>query len=291
MSTRSNIDSNLPSFGLRAAHAFCTVALLVAPGLGLSEASAQGKRTARLPAAAGVAAGEGAAADEPGTENKSDKLDVTDLDRKYWAAKDTDFSVVQNRTYSKAGRLALSAQYGVLSNDPYSDATVFNGALTYYFSERLGLELGASFLDSEDNKSVEYFKNQFRATPDHGKVMSFYGAALVWVPFYAKMSVLNSEIIYFDMQISPGLGVTTYDQQLHSSAEIEKTSPTLTLDVTQHFFLNKNFAARFDFKNRWFQEEVISAGRSGAGGVTAGEKVKDELTHISLLLVGGTFFF
>jgi hypothetical protein len=32
----------------------------------------------------------------------SEKVDVTDLEKKYWASKDTDFSVVQNRVYSKA---------------------------------------------------------------------------------------------------------------------------------------------------------------------------------------------
>ena len=32
----------------------------------------------------------------------SDKLDIKKLEQKYWAAKDDDFSVVQNRRYVKA---------------------------------------------------------------------------------------------------------------------------------------------------------------------------------------------
>ena len=49
-----------------------------------------------------------------------DKLDLKKLEDKYWAAKDTDFSVVQNRTYTKEGRAFLSLSYGPLMNDPYS---------------------------------------------------------------------------------------------------------------------------------------------------------------------------
>ena len=64
----------------------------------------------------------------------SDKVDVTDLEKKYWASKDTDFSVVQNRVYSKANRFALTAQYGFLINDQWSDGPKFAGSLGYYFS-------------------------------------------------------------------------------------------------------------------------------------------------------------
>ncbi len=37
-----------------------------------------------------------------------DKVDISDLESKYWAPKDTDFSVVQNRTYSKDNRFMIA---------------------------------------------------------------------------------------------------------------------------------------------------------------------------------------
>src|ERR1700731_3336923 len=53
-------------------------------------------------------------------QKPDDKVDISDLENKYWAPKDTDFSVVQNRTYTKAHRFALSALIGPIVNDPYS---------------------------------------------------------------------------------------------------------------------------------------------------------------------------
>src|SRR5690349_4976024 len=53
-----------------------------------------------------------AAAAAPAANTPSEKLDVSDLENKYWAPKDTDFSVVQNRTYTKEHKLFLSGEFG-----------------------------------------------------------------------------------------------------------------------------------------------------------------------------------
>src|SRR5687768_17351365 len=49
----------------------------------------------------------GQPADAAGVKKpESEKLDIQGLEEKYWAPKDTDFSVVQNRTYTKAKRFS-----------------------------------------------------------------------------------------------------------------------------------------------------------------------------------------
>ncbi len=261
-------------------HSFVFIAAALSALLHCPRAFAQsGAKTSPAPAAE---------AESVGGENKADKLDVTDLERKYWAAKDTDFSVVQNRTYTKAGRLALSAGYGVLVNDPYSDGTNLSGGLNYYFSERFGVEFNYTQTKANDNKAVEAFRNLPGAggiRPDHGKIKSYYGGSFNWVPFYAKMSVQNLKIIYFDMAISPGFGVTTYEQQV-DTGNFTKTAPTLSLDVTQSFFLSRHFAFRFDYKNRWFQEKVL-----GYSNVSRGREIRTETNQTSILLFGATVFF
>ena len=211
----------------------------------------------------------------------NEKVDVADLEKKYWASKDTDFSVVQNRIYTKANRFALSLQYGTLVNDPWSDGPTMSGNLAYYFSERLGLEAHYEKTNSVDNKALINLKAQ-SGTANRGKIMGFQGLSANWVPFYAKMSVLNGTIIYFDMAISPGVGVTNYDQQLLSGNQ-SKTAPTLSLDITQSFFFNKYMAFRIDYKNRWFQEQILS--------YNTGASVSTETSQTSLLLFGLTFFY
>lgn len=223
-------------------------------------------------------------ANEPAPPNE-EKLDVSDLERKYWAAKDTDFSVVQNRLFSKAGRYALTAGYGNLLNDPWSDGPTFSVNASHYLSERYGIELAYSNTMSKHNQAAERLVSQ-GGMPDHNKMKQFYGAAFNWVPFYAKMSVLNSRIVYFDMSLSPGLGVVEYEQQLNTG-NVLKTAPAVTLDLTQHFFLSEQFALRLDYKNRWYQEEVVTY-RPQTGGA---RNSSTEWANKSLLMFGVTFYY
>jgi outer membrane beta-barrel protein len=224
--------------------------------------------------------------------DKSDQLDVSGLEKKYWAAKDTDFSVVQNRTYSKVGRFALSPSYGFLINDPYSDGPTFGLSGQYFFTERYGIEVMATHTMSKDNTQTSAFQSRYQAIPDHNKISDFAGVGFNWVPFYAKMSVLNSTIIYFDMAITPGFGVSRYEQQV-LGGNVNQTAPTAFINVTQHYFLNKNFALRIDYENRWFNENVAlyATDNIAAPGVAAGSTLRSDLNHTSLLLFGFDFFF
>ncbi|HRK06967.1 MAG TPA: outer membrane beta-barrel domain-containing protein [Pseudobdellovibrionaceae bacterium] len=260
-----------PMFGVFVNHslrAIAAISLLTAAmgisTLALAQASSADKKAPAAPAGGG------------------DKVDVTDLEQKYWAAKDTDFSVVQNRMFSKANRFAVSALYGNLLNDSWSDGPSMSGSLNYYFSERWGLEAQLMNVNTRNNKALENLQAQ-SGTANHGKVRSYQGLSVNWVPFYAKMSVLNSNIIYFDMAISPGFGVTTYDQQTESGNRA-KTAPTVALDLTQTFFLNKHFALRLDYRNRWYQEEIIRY-RSPFSSVS------NDTTNASFLMFGATLFW
>jgi outer membrane beta-barrel protein len=220
-------------------------------------------------------------ADQAGANQASDKLDVSGLEQKYWAAKDTDFSVVQNRLFNKTGRFALTAEYGTYMSEPWSQGPTLSLSGNYYFSERYGAEIAYSTTQSQDTDAANRLRGQGGA-PNHNKMKQFYGAAFNWVPFYAKMSVLNSKIIYFDMSFSPGLGIVQYEQQMQEGGAM-KTAPALTLDVTQHFFLNNWLALRFELKNRWYQQDVVSYRQPGRTSVS-------EMNNTSLLMFGVTLY-
>lgn len=221
------------------------------------------------------------------SDSGADKIDVTDIEKKYWASKDTDFSVVQNRTYTKVKRFGLSGGYGFLVNDAYSDGPSVGLGLNYFFSDRYGVEFSYVNTSSKHNKAVEAFIRDRGATPDHGKIRNFYGASFNWIPIYAKMSFLNSKIIYFDMSFSPGLGMTTYEQQIEAGAQ-KKNAPTVTMDVTQWFFFNNYAAFRLDYKNRWFNED-IAAYRVPGG--SSSSTLRTEVNYTSILMFGLTLFY
>jgi outer membrane beta-barrel protein len=218
-----------------------------------------------------------------------DKLDVTDLEKKYWAAKDTDFSVVQNRTYSKEGRFALTAQYGTLVNDAFSKGPMYNAALTYYFTERHGIELNYMPANLTDSKAVANYRNiSGGVAPNHNKVTGYYGVTYNWVPIYAKVSLLNKKIVYFDMAISPGIGVVNYESQIDyfSEPNIKQSSTALSLDVTQTFFVSRHVALRFDYKNKWFKEKILKAAT-----VNHGDQLETGTNNTTSLMFGLQLFY
>lgn len=219
------------------------------------------------------------------------KVDISDLENKYWAPKDTDFSVVQNRTYSKEHKYFLSPQYGVPINDSHSDGSLYAVTANYFWSERYGLQatyLRANMKNNESTRDLVNFAGG-GVQPDHNRMNSYYGVGFNYVPFYAKMSFMGSKILYFDMAITPTLGFTNYDQILQHSTPT-KGALTYGFDITQYFFFSKWFAIRADLKNQWYTQEIRKFYNT-AGVGAEGSKVKDKLYHDSLFLMGFTFFW
>lgn len=250
-----------------------------APAAQQRNVRAGGARTAAAPASAPAAP----------TAPADEKVDISDLEKKYWSTKDTDFNVVQNRLYSKAGRFSVAANYGLLVNDPWSTGQVFNGELAYYPSERFGIQGTYEYIDAQDNTATKEMIRAKGAHPDSNRLRDYFGIAAAWVPFYAKMSVLSSSIIYFDMQVSIGAGMQSYLQQMDTGHN-QKQTPAVELNVTQHFFLTKNFAIRLDLKNRWYREEVVYYNSTSV--VLGGSRtIRDSVSNATVLTGGLTFLF
>jgi outer membrane beta-barrel protein len=183
-----------------------------------------------------------------------DKVDVSELENKYWSAKDTDFGVVQNRLYSKANRLSVYGNIGTLVNDPWNQGYVYGGGVGYYISDRLGFEFNYELVDSSDNKALKKLSQQ-AGYPNNNKVKDYIGGSVVWVPFYAKMSVMNWRIIYFDMSFGVGAGMQNYQQQM-DTGNITRSTTAVAFDVAQQFYLTRNFALRIDLRNRWYRADT-----------------------------------
>jgi outer membrane beta-barrel protein len=195
----------------------------------------------------------------------SDKLDLKKLEDKYWSAKDTDFNVVQNRTYTKANKWFVSLSYGPLVNDAYSYGRMTNVAAGYYFSERLGLEAAYETGQLRDNDSTDAFIHKNGFAPDYNRFKSYTSLNAIIVPFYAKMSFWDRKIMYFDMQFAVGVGQMKYQIVKVDGATPPNNPGTdssedaqaigYNLDITQQLFFHENFAIRFDIKNKWTTQE------------------------------------
>jgi hypothetical protein len=260
------------------------IAMSVAIALALSTsiASAQGKKAAPAPAPAAPPAA--------GTPAKSDdKVDISDLESKYWAPKDTDFSVVQNRTYSKVHAFFLTPSWGRPINDSWSEGNLYALTGNYFWSERFGVQASYIWANLHEKENVEELVQNYGSGvwPDHGTLKSAWDVGFNIVPFYAKMSFWGKRIIYFDMAFTPHVGMTQYDQRV-STGDVSKSAFTYGIDVTQYFFFTKWFAIRADLKNQWHNEEIVKY--YGTGGTT-GTKVQDKNIQDTLFLIGASFYW
>ncbi len=212
-----------------------------------------------------TASSSGLPSSSPVSNKGSDKVDLKKLEDKYWAAKDDEYGVIQNRTFAKSGKFYLSLVYGPLINDPYAKARVTGGMLGYYLSEDFGIETSYLMYNSTQNDTVSDYATKFGGVkPDYNLVKGAKAISLTYTPFYAKMAFMNKAIMYFDMGFTLGLGQTDYEIQKvtkdasgnRSQANEMKSAPHFEIGVMQQLFLNQYFAFRLDIKNSFYTQKL-----------------------------------
>jgi outer membrane beta-barrel protein len=236
------------------------------------------------------------------TENRgSDKVDLKKLEDKYFSAKDDDYGVIQNRTFSKSGKVYLSLVYGPLVNDPFSKSRAAGAMVGYYFSEDFGIEASYLNYDSTKSESVQNFNSLSNAgvSPNYNLLKSSTAVSATYTPFYAKMSFMNKAIMYFDMGFTLGAGLSSYDQVIFKRVqgigtaigEDKETasSPHFELGVMQQLFLNKNFAFRVDVKNSFYSQKVKQYD-VGTGGNQSARPEETKSVNDTTITLGLTLF-
>lgn len=222
---------------------------------------------------------------ETQTDRGSDKLDIKKLEQKYWAAKDEDFSVVQNRRYTKAQRLFLTVSAGVPINDPFGKGTITGFQVGYFLNERIGFDLNYQKANMEDNDSTAEFKKEHLTSPNYNFMDSSTMASATFVPLYAKMSFLDTSIIYFDMGISVGVGTTDYIIKKEEGDE-KKSSMSYQIGINQQIFFSEHFSVRADFINKFTNEQKYKYST-----IAPGRDLGVKMVNDTSLLLGVNYWF
>jgi len=224
----------------------------------------------------------------------NDKLDIKKLEQKYWSAKDDDFAVVQNRRYTKANRLFLSINGGVPFNDAFSAGTVYSGNLGYFFNERWGFDVEYKSGALSDNDSTKLFNERYGIYPDHNVFQSSMILSGTLVPFYAKMSFMDTSIIYFDMGFSLGAGTLSYKIKQQTGDLIE-SAPVVKLGIFQQIFFTEHFALRAELANTWSNQQrykyYVTLPANAGGGAVTDRDLGKKMTNDTSLLLGLTYWF
>ncbi len=188
--------------------------------------------------------------------NASDKIDLSSAEQKYWSTKDDQFTVIQNRSYTKSERFYGQIDFGIPFNDPYSTGSIQSLQFGYYFSERLGIDLSLAKARYTDNEAVKQFIQRYGIYPDNNKHLGSEIVSLNYIPFYAKMSFLDRSIIYFDMGISLGIGINHYAIQKEEGSE-EKQSLAQQISIHQQIFINEFCSFKLEVINRWSNQDKL----------------------------------
>lgn len=194
-----------------------------------------------------------------------DHIDLKKLEEAYWSSKDDNYSVIQNRTFTKTNKFFVSANYGPLINDPYAKARMSGIRIGYFFNEEMGLEYSFSRFDSVQNDTVTAYETQFGgAKPDYNLPLSSQSLCALYTPFYAKMALSNRSIMYFDMGLTAGIGFSHYEvQKVNKDGAGNKTqanqalqSPHIEIGFVQQLFISRSLALRFDIKNTFYRQNT-----------------------------------
>lgn len=231
---------------------------------------------------------------EGSEEAAPQKVDMKNIENKYWQPSDQSYTVVQSRTYAKEKKIGVSLMPGLLMLDDWSTGFSLDAAVSYYFSERWGVELQGTFYSLDDNDFVDEIASK-GGQPDHGKATNFMGVFARWVPFYSKMSFMGTKVVYFDMSLGLGAGLLSYEQQLTDGTTSGRdtksaSSPSVAFDVSQTYFINPKLALRVDYKMKFYNEEVL-AYNTKPGGINKGDKLRDDFSNVTTLNLGLTYLF
>jgi outer membrane beta-barrel protein len=234
-------------------------------------------------------------ASSPAQAEEPQKVDVQNLEKRYWAPKDKKFKVVQNRTYTKTKKVSLSVMPSLMLNEEYSKGFGVSASVGYYFTDRWGLELEYQSMSLEDNDLQDEVVN-LGGFANHGKTTNYFGVTGRWMPFYAKMSFLGTKIVYFDLSLGLSMGMMNYEQQFRGNdpaveaalagQNLDQSAFAVGFDVSQSFYLSKKLLLRVDYKHRFFTEDIIVGGTT-APGTSAGDRQEDSIS----LNLGVTYLF
>lgn len=184
-------------------------------------------------------------ADEVGT--LPERIDVQTMKRRYWTVGNEDLmDVVQNRLYTKKGRVEAAFRYGFWSDDPFQDQSTMALSVGYHLSEFLSLHGFYGKISASNNgafaeaKKATALGNYAGLDSVVNPGTSVMGAEARASLIYGKLSLLGSRIIYYDLNVAGGVSQ-------HKTRD-GSSSIGFFAGLGQQFFLTKTFFLTVDYR-------------------------------------------
>ena len=185
--------------------------------------------------------------------------------------------VLQNRYFTKVWRPEFGLSVGKYMNEAYTDTTTQGVRGSVFFNELIGVELQyqqTSIADSKDRQALKQLRYREMGTdnivsPDVevNQIYDSMDVNCIVAPFYGKLNLFDTLIIYSDLYLTAGLTKLGTEQG-------SKTA--ISIGAGQRFYWEKALSFRIDFRNRNFDEKK------------SGEKYNRDTQSID---IGVSYFF
>ena len=211
-----------------------------------------------------------------------------------------EIRVIRPKYFTKTGRLETGAQLSIVMNQPFIYTYLATGILDYHFSETLAFEGALAYgfsIDKDDKRSL---KSNFGIKTQILRTEYFMEGGALYTPIYGKYQLTSGQLIYLDMFLSGGVGMTgvnyLYDHCpspddspnadiVQAPSPQTKSYPTFFAGLGQRVFLDKKLSLRWDVRAHIFSYNTAD----GACDPSIAEKASKAQTNVTMQLGAGYF--
>lgn len=190
-----------------------------------------------------------------------------------WLDPDKEVYVLQNRKFRKNGRAYINAGGGITTSGAFVSAKNIQGRAGYFFKEEWGFEFLYSMNSGSENETAKSVRNEGSSgsVPFRRIVDKYYGAMILWSPFYSKINTFNT-VVYVDWIFGLGYASLTETNNRDefvtgatSATPTQESHGGLMWQAAMKFYLNENWDIRVNLATVHYKAQKASVAASEDG--------------------------
>lgn len=190
-------------------------------------------------------------AEEKGASTEDTSPDAAELEKikqRYWAqGNEKEMGVVQNRLYTKEGRVEATLLGGFVTTDPFLNVRTLGGSIGYHLDETFSLH-AFSWKDFSSGSAALTTLQEGGKKANTNRPFATAGMEARASLLYGKLSLVGRKILYYDMHAGAGVAVTRTENG---------TYPGPVLSIGQNIFLTNSLTFRVDYRLLAYREDII----------------------------------
>ncbi len=161
---------------------------------------------------------------------------------------DAAVRVIQQRPILKSMRFELFVGGGIASADTMYRHTLATAGGRFHISEWISIGATYGHYFSDRSALFDEVVDNFELFPERSQIQWYAGGDVSFVPLEGKFAVFNDGLVYFDLYLSIGGGVT-------DTTRGDGLKPTGMVGAGMRFFLTEWMTLSFEVRDQIFVED------------------------------------